>query len=45
MTLLEMQKRLNSMPLDGNSSDSDSSDDNQEAFTVAKRAREAVGIP
>ena len=45
LTLLEMQKRLNSMSLEDDGSDSDSSQDNTEAFTVAKRAREKVDIP
>jgi hypothetical protein len=40
-----MQKRLNSMSLEENESDSDSSEDTQDTFTVAKRAREAVDIP
>ena len=33
------------MSLDDNESDSDSSDENADAFTVAKRAREKVDIP
>ena len=45
MSLAEMQKRLNSMSLEDNDSDTDSSEDTQDTFTVAKRAREAVDIP
>ena len=33
------------MPLDDDGQDSDSSDDDKDAFTVAKRARENVAIP
>jgi hypothetical protein len=45
LSLAEMQKRLNNMSLDDNESDSDSSDDTTDTFTVAKRARETVDLP